>query len=1100
MKKRKPPRITKMIFQVPPIFAVSERYNGNTIQQLVEPGYQGEVVVEPYAQHRVRGHVITPKDKKNKRILVIANMAQPPKEFKRVLRLRPGGMIQAGIGPIPPPMWIRHPRLTRQPKPPIDYKTRIKQVLDSWHGAFQYLREDPRRHRKGLRPPQAGAVHAVQAHWVVGKEAGMIVMPTGTGKTEVMLSVLVSERVEKLLVVVPTDVLWTQIADKFLTLGILKDIGVVSSEAFYPIVGVLKHKPKDTSAVDTFFEKCNVVVTTMNIAGQSTKEVQQRIAHHCQVLFIDEAHHIAAATWRKFKRKFDSRRILQFTATPFRNDDKPVGGKMVFDYPLRKAQEDKYFAPIHFKPVIEFHPAKADQAIAEKAIEELRKHPKNHVLMARVANIERARQVFSLYEQYTEFNPVQLHTGIQSVRERERIRKRIIDGKSRIIVCVDMLGEGFDLPELKIAAFHDIRKSLPVTLQLAGRFSRSKVGLGKATFIANIGDVRVREELRKLYSQDADWNHLLPDTSAAITREQVSLREFIDGFGDFPQEIPLENMRPAMSMVVYTTKCENWMPENYEEGIEGVESLEQLHAGINREKNTLVIVTARKVPLDWAQFEEIFNWDWELYILFWDRAQNSLFIHSSGNKGYYGKLAKAVAGDDAKIIRDEPMFRCFSGIDRLKLHNVGLGNKFRWPISYTMRAGPNVGPAISEPQKRTATKSVIFGVGYEDGSRTSVGCSARGRIWSHRVANLEALSKWCSSVGKKLLDETIDPEIALRGTLVPKTVSRRPAKMPIGIEWPEVLYQEPERLCTFVVSENINLPLYRTDIRLVDPSKSGDLRFEICSDTTSVQFVLSLFKQKRDKKYRFSAAGRRKVVIRRSGYPPVPLDEFFYHYPPNIRFADGSSLEGNTLWKLRTRCDPYPKEKILDWDWAGTNIRRESQGIAKESDTIQYRVIEQLKKGNYDIIFDDDGTGEAADVVSIRVVQQESIEVHFYHCKFSAEDTPGNRIEDLYTVCGQAQKSIHWVENLTDLYLHLLRREPKRQKDRQATRFERGNRNGLFNIKEMSRIIPSNLSIFIVQPGLSKAKTTRAQQELLSVTENYLMETYRLPFAVIASA
>jgi hypothetical protein len=36
------------------------------------------------------------------------------------------------------------------------------------------------------------------------------------------------------------------------------------------------------------------------------------------------------------------------------------------------------------------------------------------------------------------------------------------------VVCVDMLGEGFDLPELKIAAFHDIRKSLAVTCNLKG--------------------------------------------------------------------------------------------------------------------------------------------------------------------------------------------------------------------------------------------------------------------------------------------------------------------------------------------------------------------------------------------------------------------------------------------------------------------------------------------------------------------------------------------------------------------------------------------------------------------------------------------------------
>jgi hypothetical protein len=43
------------------------------------------------------------------------------------------------------------------------------------------------------------------------------------------------------------------------------------------------------------------------------------------------------------------------------------------------------------------------------------------------------------------------------------------------------------------------------------------------------------------------------------------------------------------------------------------------------------------------------------------------------------------------------------------------------------------------------------------------------------------------------------------------------------------------------------------------------------------------------------------------------------------------------------------------------------------------------------------------------------------------------------------------------------------------------------------------MRIFIVQPGVSKGEATTAQLELLSVTENYLMETFRLPFAVIAS-
>ena len=50
-------------------------------------------------------------------------------------------------------------------------------------------------------------------------------MPTGTGKTETMLSILVSMNCEKLLVIVPTDALRTQLAEKFLTLGVLKPPG-----------------------------------------------------------------------------------------------------------------------------------------------------------------------------------------------------------------------------------------------------------------------------------------------------------------------------------------------------------------------------------------------------------------------------------------------------------------------------------------------------------------------------------------------------------------------------------------------------------------------------------------------------------------------------------------------------------------------------------------------------------------------------------------------------------------------------------------------------------------------------------------------------------
>jgi hypothetical protein len=173
---------------------------------------------------------------------------------------------------------------------------------------------------------------------------------------------------------------------------------------------------------------------------------------------------------------------------------------------------------------------------------------------------------------------------------------------------------------------------------------------------------------------------------------------------------------------------------------------------------------------------------------------------------------------------------------------------------------------------------------------------------------------------------------------------------------------------------------------------------------------------------------------------------------------------------------------------------------------VQARVVRTLLNRDYDMIFDDDARGEAADVVAISLIPDGAapagIEVEFYHCKYSGGAAPGHRVDDLYEVCGQAQKSIAWIsshEKSTDLFTHLLRREARRQDTGGGSRFERGDSELLSMIREVSRLCPVSLKIFVVQPGLSKAQVSREQLELLSVTETYLMETYRLPFGVIAS-
>lgn len=1088
--------------KLPPVFKIQEHWNGNSIQQIVEPSSIIDGDIANYTNGRLKGQMIT-GSVDGAEILVLERAVSPPSHFFGTIKAKPAtrrsnnGELDLSYAD-----WMRHPKLTGTSSEKIDYAQNLDSIVNSWQGAFSYLEENQDKKIAGLRLPQIGAVHAIHAHWAVSNEPA-----TGTGKTDTMLAILVTTRCKKTMVVVPTDVLRAQIARKFLTLGVLKEFGAVSAQALLPVVGILKHKPKDIAEVQSFFEKCSVVVTTSHVAGQCPDEVQERMAGLCDCLFIDEAHHIAAPTWRGLKDKFSASKIVQFTATPFREDDKEVEGRIVFKYPLRKAQEEGYFRQISYKPISVFQPALVDEKISEAAVAQLREDSKyKHVLMARVDSVDRAHEVFALYEKFPEFNPVQIHTGITSKRERDEIRRKIIGGESRIVVCVDMLGEGFDLPELKIAAFHDIKKSLAVTLQLAGRFTRARSDLGSPTFIANVAEVHVREELRKLYRQDTDWNFLLPQLSEDVIEEQVSLREFTEGFANFPDDIPLRNLRPAMSTVIYKTKCQQWNPENFLTGIPGIASFERVHFDVNPHKNTLIIVTAQKVSIEWADIKDIFNWHWELHVLYWDSTQNLLFIHGSSNKGEFKQLAKSVAGDDVVLVNEQAVFRCFSGVNRLRFQNVGLTRQLGRLIRYTGSMGSDVELGLGELLKKNTRKSVLFGTGFEGGKKVTVGASRKGRIWSFATANVEALVKWSRLIGSKVLDESIDPDEILKGTLEAEIVSARPALMPIGMDWPEDVYKEIETAFTFVLEgeEESASQLFETDIALTSPSETGDLTFEISSAKIGVGVKLELFEDEGTKDYRFVVSGGKKVLVKHKS-SLLTLEEFFSRDAPVIWFVDGSSLEGNVYTQLKTKYPPYDSNKIEVWDWTGIDLRQESQGTAKTKNSIQFRVIERLCKEDYEVVFDDDGKGEAADVVAIRLNESDKerwIEVEFYHCKFS-KDTPGARIKDLYEVCGQAQKSIHWIERHekhVELFSHLLRREPKKSKNRLCSRFEKGDHDELVKIKEMSEIWPVRLKISIVQPGLSKAKVSLSQLELLSVTENHLLETYQLPFAVIASS
>ena len=86
-----------------------------------------------------------------------------------------------------------------------------------------------------------------------------------------------------------------------------------------------------------------------------------------QRLFVDEAHHLGARTWRQVVELFDGREVVQFTATPYREDGRHLGGRIAYAYPLHLAQAHGYFARINYRSVIDL--AEPDRAVAIAAVE-----------------------------------------------------------------------------------------------------------------------------------------------------------------------------------------------------------------------------------------------------------------------------------------------------------------------------------------------------------------------------------------------------------------------------------------------------------------------------------------------------------------------------------------------------------------------------------------------------------------------------------------------------------------------------------------------------------------------------------------------------------
>ena len=716
--------------------------------------------------------------------------------------------------------------------------------------------------------------------------------------------------------------------------------------------------------------------------------------------------------------------------------------------------------------------------------------------MARAKNIDRAIELHNQYrEKLGEYDPVLIHSRMNKAAKETALSK-LRSRKSRIIVCVDMLGEGFDLPQLKISGIHDRHKSVAITLQFTGRFTRDSKGIGNATVIANIEQSDVDDALRSLYAEDADWNFLLNVLSETKTGRQLKRAEIMQGFDDSLEGIPLQTLAPKMNTVVYKTDCEEWRPQE----IDSVLPIGVIQAGpiINDEQRIALFVTREEAPVRWSNSKEVTDVERNFFMVHWDSEAKLLYVNSSKSKELHEKLAKAICGDNATRIVGEPVYRALHGIHRLMLMNLGLSSLLGRHVRYTMFVGTDITTQISDAQFTAKRKSNLFGIGYDGTGKLTVGCSAKGKFWSMRsAADFSEWIEWCHSIGSKIINEDIETDEFIRNLVKQRQINERPSDKPVlAVHWPETFLIELEEKITLRFGASDWVGFYECEIEPENHEPDGPIRFKVSSEQHAAVFEVSL-----------SEAGANYTQVDGpTVYVKSPkertLADAFQDDPPHIYFADGDFLIFNELFSIprdeeRQSFDP---NRIETRDWTGVDLTKESQGIEKREDSIQYNFIQDLLEADpaYAVIFDDDGTGEIADIVAMRQ-EDNCLYIDLFHLKYSKSPEPGSRVNDLYEVCGQAQKSIRWMEYPVRIHKRIRRREKDRIESGQPSRFEQG---GLEDIREFInnwKAMDRRYRVWIVQPGLSKAEVEPKQLDLLAATENFLLDTFGAELKVVGS-
>lgn len=326
----------------------------------------------------------------------------------------------------------------------------------------------------GLYNYQSENKQEIQEQWEK-HPAVLYQLPTGGGKTVVITSIIEDILDKKILILVHRVEIILQIRDRLREKGI--DCGI--------LVGGLEEN------VDS-----DILIGSILTVARD-RRLGAILDKNFDYMIIDEAHHACSDSYIKtidsFKKHNPNYRLLGVTATPYRKDKKSLD--KIFDVIVKGPtyswlRENGFLSgykcyPVKLEDLNNVELSGGDYKLSDLskfmrspelinlAIDIYKKRGENKQMLVFCVDIKHAQQVKDAYIK-AGFKNTELIDSNTSYEDRMRINQQYRDGITQIIISIQTLTEGTDLPETKVVQLLRPTLSIVLYLQILGRGVRLK--------------------------------------------------------------------------------------------------------------------------------------------------------------------------------------------------------------------------------------------------------------------------------------------------------------------------------------------------------------------------------------------------------------------------------------------------------------------------------------------------------------------------------------------------------------------------------------------------------------------------------------------------